>query len=293
MAFLIGSGLTHEAGISGQKPPERKYCLRIKNSFLSPFYQKSDLLKQLEGLMEILNRFYQHLLPQPCVCCGLKVIGNSLSLCEFCYYALPWLGHSCSICALPLADQNTNFCGQCLHKPPAFFAAKIPFRYDYPLDQMILDFKFQQGFTRGQSLSHLLIDFLRDVYKDEHLPDVLVPVPMYWQRRFLRGFNQSEILARDTAKTLSIPILTQVCIRHHHQQAQKDSNQQTRQSNLKNAFSINPKKLPLIQGKHVALLDDVVTTGATVRELSKLLMSNGAASVVVWALARTPRSESS
>jgi ComF family protein len=243
--------------------------------------------------MKTLNSIYQHLLPQPCLCCGLITPNSSLSLCEFCYYALPWLGHSCSICALPLADQNAHFCGQCLQKPPAFFTAKIPFRYDYPLDQMILDFKFQQGFARGKSLSHLLIDFLRDAYKDAYLPDAIIPVPMYWHRRFLRGFNQSEMLARDIARTLSIPRLTQVCIRHHHQQTQKDSNQKTRLSNLKNAFSINPKKRSLIKGKHLALLDDVVTTGATARELAKLLMSNGAASVVVWALARTPRSESS
>lgn len=243
--------------------------------------------------MKILNNLYRYFLPQPCTCCGQTLTNaNPLALCEFCHYALPWLGHSCSICALPLADHNASFCGQCLQKPPAFFAAKIPFRYDYPLNQLILNFKFQQGFAKGKSLSYLLIDFLRDAYKDEHLPDAIIPVPMYWQRRFLRGFNQSEILARDIAKRLSIPRLTKVCIRNNHHQTQKDSNQKTRQSNLKNAFSIVPKKRSLIQGKHLALLDDVVTTGATMRELSKLLMSNGAASVVVWALARTPRAES-
>jgi len=228
------------------------------------------------------------------VCCGLILPNsNPLALCEFCHYALPWLGHSCSICALPLTDNNAIFCGQCLQKPPAFFTTKIPFRYDYPLDQLILDFKFQKKFSRGKTLSHLLIDFLRDAYKDEHLPDAIIPVPIYWRRRFLRGFNQSEMLARDIAKTSSIPVLAKVCRRHHHQQSQKNSNRQTRQANLKNAFSINPKMQPLVEGKHVALLDDVVTTGATTRELSQLLMSNGAASVVVWALARTPRPESS
>jgi ComF family protein len=240
-----------------------------------------------------LHTIYHRLLPQPCALCQLPITQSKIiALCDECHYSLPWLGHSCSICALPLTDHKSHFCGQCIQKPPVFYAAKIPFRYDYPIDQMILDFKFQQGFARGKSLSHLLVDFLRDAYKDAYLPDAIIPVPMYWQRRFLRGFNQSEMLARDIAKTFSIPTLTQVCVRHHHQQAQKDSNQQSRLSNLKDAFSINLKKRFLIEGKHLALLDDVVTTGATARELGKLLMSNGPASVVVWALARTPGLES-
>lgn len=243
--------------------------------------------------MNILHSICYQLLPQPCALCKTPIAYNKTdTLCDHCHYALPWLSHCCSICTLPLADINSHFCGQCIQKPPAFLAAKIPFRYDYPLDQMILDFKFHQGFARGKSLAFLLIDFLRDAYKDEIFPDAVIPAPMYWRRRFLRGFNQSEILARDITKAFSLPLLTQTCIRHHHQQSQKDSNRQSRQFNLKNAFSINPKKRHLIAGKHLALLDDVVTTGATASELSRLLMSNGAASVVIWALARTPSTES-
>ncbi len=243
--------------------------------------------------MNQVNRIYHCFLPQPCALCQLPIpFGQPIPLCNSCHYALPWLGHSCSICALPLADANSHFCGQCIQKPPAFFAAKIPFRYDYPLDQMILDFKFHQDFAKGKSLSLLLVDFLRDAYKEEPWPDAIIPVPVYWRRRFQRGFNQSEMLANDIENLLSIPVLRRIGIRHFHQQTQKDSNRKLRQSNLQNAFSINPKKRPLIQGKHLALLDDVVTTGATAREFAKVLMSNGAASVVIWALARTPSSES-
>ena len=250
-------------------------------------------LTNKEGSLNLINLICHRLLPQPCRLCKTSIVYNKTdALCDHCHYALPWMGHCCSICALPLADLNSQFCGQCIQTPPAFFAAKIPFRYDYPLDQMILDFKFHQGFARGKSLAFLFIDFLRDAYKDESWPDAVIPTPIYWRRRFLRGFNQSEILARDITDAFSLPLLTQTCIRHHHQQSQKDSNRQSRQRNLTNAFSINPKKRHLIEGKHLALLDDVVTTGATARELSKLLVSNGAASVVIWALARTPRTES-
>lgn len=239
--------------------------------------------------MKFITRIVNRLLPLTCSCCdSLLKKETSFALCEYCHYALPWLGHTCSVCALPLVDQTSQFCGQCIQKPPAFLSTKIPFRYDYPLDQMILDFKFQQKLTPGKTLSQLMIDYLHDAYKDHHLPDAIIPVPMYWQRQFSRGFNQSELLAKDISRAFSLPLLKQICSRTQHQKTQKDSDKTTRTQNLKNAFSINPKQLHLIHNKHLALIDDVVTTGATAREVSKLLIANGAATVVVWALARTP-----
>jgi ComF family protein len=112
---------------------------------------------------------------------------------------------------------------------------------------------------------------------------------MYWKRQFLRGFNQSEQLALSLGKALCLPVLNRVCYRRHHNKPQKDSDKQSRQNNLRNAFAIQSRNLHLIENKHLAVVDDVVTTSATVREISKLLIKSGAASVVIWALARTPR----
>lgn len=239
--------------------------------------------------MKYLSIIFENLLPQTCCCCNSALAnGKPIALCEYCHYSLPWLGHSCSICALPLVDKAANFCGQCIQKPPVFLSAKIPFRYDYPLNQMILDFKFQHQLARSKTLSHLLLDYLHDAYKDQHLPDVIIPVPMNWKRRFYRGFNQSELLANDLARAFSIPLLQQICSRKPQQKTQKDSDKNTRYQNLKNAFTINHKWQHLIQNKHIALVDDVVTTSATVRTVSHLLVANGASSVVIWALARTP-----
>lgn len=239
--------------------------------------------------MKLITPILDSLLPSTCCCCdSLLRKQTSFGLCEYCHYALPWLGHACSICALPLADHTASFCGQCVQKPPAFFSAKIPFRYDYPINQLILDFKFQHKLSRWKTLSQLMIDYLHDEYKDHDFPDAVIPVPMYWKRQFYRGFNQSELLANDIVRAFSLPLLKDICLRKHHQKTQKDSNKNTRTQNLKNAFSINQRKLHLIRNQHLALVDDVVTTSSTVREISDLLISHGAATVVVWSLARTP-----
>ncbi len=228
------------------------------------------------------------LLPDHCACCRKRLHHDAnLALCNECHFALPWLHNCCSICSLPL-DATATICGKCLLRQPAFNGSKIPFRYDYPLNHLILDFKFKHHFARGKLLSQLLIDFLQDAYREHLLPDLLVPVPIYKWRRFQRGFNQSELLARDIAQSLRITNYPRLCYRTHHLQSQKDSGKQARLGNLKNAFTIDKRKSTLIKGKHLALVDDVVTTGSTVDELSKLLLQQGAASVVVWALARTP-----
>jgi ComF family protein len=227
-------------------------------------------------------------LPQSCACCQQKIPHTTdLALCNECHFALPWLGHCCVICSLPL-DSHTQVCGKCLLTQPDFASSKIPFRYDYPLNHLILDFKFNHHFARGKLLSQLLIDFLQDAYKDQPLPDALVPVPIHPWRRFRRGFNQSELLARDIARAIDIKAHYRLCYRQQQATSQKDSSKQARRDNLTNAFAVAPQKVSLIKGKHLALVDDVVTTGATVDELSRLLLQQGAASVVVWALARTP-----
>lgn len=228
-----------------------------------------------------------YFLPPRCSCCHSSLHPDaSLWLCEYCHYALPWLGHSCQICALPLADNSATTCGQCLQKPPAFSSARIPFRYAYPLDKLILDFKFNHGFAKGKLLSQLMIDFLQHDYQYQQLPDLLMPVPLHWWRQMKRGFNQSELLARDLSKALQIPLVH--CSRRHQQQTQKESNKKTREQNLRDAFLIDRQLQNRIHGQHIAVVDDVVTTGATAREMSQALMNKGAASVVIWAIARTP-----
>lgn len=238
-------------------------------------------------MTNIINSLITRLLPPRCLCCHANLAPASpFWLCEHCHYALPWLGHACEVCALPLADHATTVCGRCLQQPPTFSSSSIPFRYAYPLDKLILNFKFNRGFTSGRLLSQLMIDFLRHEYQYQPLPDLLVPVPLHWWRRVTRGFNQSELLAKDLSNALGIPLI--YCSRRHQQQTQKESNKRTREQNLRDAFLINHQLRSRIQGRHLAVVDDVMTTGATAREFSNSLIAKGAASVVIWAIARTP-----
>lgn len=229
-------------------------------------------------------KLFDHLFPAPCLLCGLASADYRL-LCPECDAALPRLSQQpyvCSCCALPLAS-DASLCGKCLRKPPAFSQSSIAFRYDHPLDSLIQQFKYRRQLSSGKLLARLLADTCRH---SEH-PDFLVPVPMHWRKRWQRGFNQSELLAYWVGKALEIPVLP-ACkqIRHHH--SQKGLGRRERLKNQRQAFAPNTAVTHQLANKHIALVDDVVTTTATARALSELLLKAGARRVDIWALARTP-----
>lgn len=246
------------------------------------------ILHRLGKLIEPLGNA---LFPGNCLLCA-NATGDSPhpNLCSGCLYDLPFAEHqhSCKICALTLASSGEH-CGQCLHQPPGFSHSHIPFTYQYPLDELIQGFKYRRHLASGELLAKLLVDYL-DHCRNEHLdwqsPDLIIPTPMHWFRRWRRGFNQADLLARAVARRLDIPLASRLVYRHKQVATQQGLSREQRQRNLRNAFGIrHPEQ---IQGKRIALVDDVVTTTATARELSRLLRKAGAADVQVWALARTP-----
>jgi ComF family protein len=229
-------------------------------------------------------RLLDQLLPAPCLLCGLASADYRL-LCPECAAALPRLSHECylcSCCALPLGS-DASLCGKCLHKPPAFSQSSIAFRYAHPLDSLIQQFKYRRQLSSGKLLANLLAD----TCQHSERPDFLVPAPMHWRKRWQRGFNQSELLAHWVGKALSIPVLP-ACkqTRHHH--SQKGLGRRERLKNQRESFALNTAAIHHLTGKHIALVDDVVTTTATARALSELLINAGAQCVDIWALARTP-----
>lgn len=246
----------------------------------------------LHHITNSLARLASGLLPCHCLLCGAS-LGNTL-LCADCELALPYLtGPHCESCALPLNTESA-YCGQCLHHPPAFSRALIPFRYAYPLDSLLHRFKYRRQLTQGRALAILWVDYLKDYYRqhpDRDFPDLLVPVPMHWSRRLLRGFNQTEIMGWDLAKALGLSHHSRLCRRRRRTPAQSGLTRKNRQHNLHNAFTLASGARATLDGRRVALLDDVVTTTSTTRALSQLLLAAGAADVQVWALARTPEQE--
>jgi ComF family protein len=165
-----------------------------------------------------------------------------------------------------------------------------PLRYEFPVDSLISRYKYQGHFCSGAVLADILLaelfkDQLSDSIRDQNKkPDLIVPVPLHWQRQFFRGFNQSQWLSQYLGQRLSIRVDAHLLKRCRNTPPQQGLKRTQRQKNLKGAFQVNRP----VEGKHIALVDDVVTTGSTVSELSQLLKKAGATKVEIWCLARTP-----
>lgn len=219
-----------------------------------------------------------------CVAC---LSPNSFNgLCLPCQNDLPINRWCCTLCALPLPFPASHaVCGECLTSPPPFTRSLIPFRYQYPIDGMIGRYKYngQRKFVRPliTDLSQHLKQHLAQAITT--LPEVLIPAPMHPQRLRKRGFNQAQEIAEHIGKELGIPTASEMVLRTRKVQAQRELNRNQRLTNLRGVFDVRTE-VP----KRVAIVDDVVTTGATVRVLASALANAGARDIQVWALARTP-----
>lgn len=230
----------------------------------------------------MVNSFLRHasfrLLPARCLLC-LTADCRDEDICPACRAELPWLGPHCERCALPLA--SGSLCGHCLRSPPLFDHCVAVWEYGYPIDRLIGRFKYQRQQLEGHLLARLALDRLAA----EPPPDVLVPVPMHWRRRLRRGFNQADTIARHWATALDIPIFSGL-YRRHYQAPQQGLSARQRQRNLRSAFAI--RRDASIANKHIAIIDDVVTTAATANSVAAILRTAGAGRISVWCLARTP-----
>lgn len=222
-----------------------------------------------------------------CLLCLGSAAGIAECICAACLDDLPWLGSACCQCALPLPNEDM-LCGQCQQSPPAFSQVVAPFRYAFPLDSLIPAFKYQHKLTYGRLLARLLQQAIIHYYQERQqaLPDLILPLPLHRARQAQRGYNQALELARPIARQLAVPLDRRNLTRQRATTAQQGLDAQQRRHNLQDAFRCRyPERL---LDKHIALVDDVVTTGTTVNEASRTLLAAGAASVSIWCIARTP-----
>lgn len=234
------------------------------------------------------------ILPNSCFLCGRKT-DDGAAICPDCETLLPFSEPACQRCALPLPGTlspssiaSTLMCGECISDEPAFSLSLAPLLYRKPVSTWISAFKYRARFREGHVLSSLLAKRLEEYYAGhpESLPEVILPVPVHWKRRLTRGFNQTEIIASHLARQLDIAVDKHLLVRQHFTPRQQQLGRVLRHKNLRSAFRINSGR------KHyqrVAVLDDVITTGATIREISRLLQNSGVKEIHVWAIARTPR----
>jgi ComF family protein len=179
-------------------------------------------------------------------------------------------------------------CDQCLKDPPAFEQVIAPWTYSFPVDSLITRFKHTAKWPYGRLLAELLAQSLQHRF-DEGLkrPDAMVPVPLARKRLRERGYNQAVMLARWLSDSLKINCDENLLLRTQDTTAQQDLDAKARKQNLLRAFALTPGAQ--IKGRHLALVDDVLTTGATAQSLARLLIRAGAAQVDVYCLARTPK----
>ena len=223
---------------------------------------------------------------QTCLLCD-EPAEAEMPICVACETDLPWLGDHCQTCALPLLAAGLT-CGECLLEPPAFEQVAVPWQYGFPVDSLITRFKHNAKWPFGHLLADVLGQYLQHRF-DEGLPrpDALLPVPLANKRLRQRGFNQAAMLARWLSESLDLPCEETVLRRVKDTDAQQSLDAKSRKRNLRNAFDLMPDAQ--VKNRHLALVDDVLTTGATAQALARLLMNAGAARVDVYCLARTPK----
>jgi ComF family protein len=226
-----------------------------------------------------ISAIIQRLLPaQPCVLCGGP--SESGCWCAACDAALPYLNAAhCPVCALPTPEGNV--CGQCLTSSPHFARTVAAFAYAFPVDRLVQALKFRERLILARHLADTLVQ------RVEVRPDYIAPMPLHPAKLRERGFNQSLELARRVASMLGVPLLVHACQRVRDTPPQSTLNWKERDKNVRKAFACTQD----LSGKHVAIVDDVMTSGASLNELALALRRAGAREVSAWVVARTLRNK--
>lgn len=221
------------------------------------------------------------ILPSDCLLCR-AADPSGLNLCPDCRADLPWLAPGCPRCALPLAAPDLP-CGACQARPPPFDTTVALFHYAPPVDGLVQQLKFGQGLHLARLFAGLLAERLADAPR----PDCILPVPLHPRRQRERGFNQALEIARPLARHLGCRVDTASCVRTRATPPQTQLSAAQRRRNLRDAFRL---ARPLA-ARHVAVLDDVMTTGSTLAAIAGLLRRAGAERIDVWVCARTTRDD--
>ncbi len=234
-------------------------------------------------LLKKLNKGITHgFFPYHCIICNDKA-NRELDLCMECETFLPWLKNACISCAIPLAFQGQSVCGACLKTPLPFHKLCVFFSYTEIIKKWVIGLKFQQQLVYAKIFGTLLAEKISSRYQSEQLPDRIIPVPLHKKRLNERGFNQAIELARPISKKLNIPIEYKKCQRVINTASQSKLPSNQRSNNVKNAFFAHQD----LAQQHIALLDDVMTTGHTFIEISRALYDVGVKRIDVWCCART------
>lgn len=205
-------------------------------------------------------------------------------ICHFCHERLPRLKPGCRVCAMPVGvavGVAVDLCGECLKQAPYFDQTVAAFHYEPPVDQMITGLKF----NASRHFLPLFCDYLQDAivhsYHPGQFPQALIAIPLHPAKLKSRGFNQAQLLAKRLGQSLAIPICNRGVTKIKNTAAQSSLDATDRHKNIRGAFRVTE-----VDYRHVAIIDDVMTTGATANELARQLKQAGVERVDLWCVAR-------
>lgn len=226
------------------------------------------------------------LLRQSCLLCASRH-ENEHGICQPCFTALPW--HKLPQC--PQCGLHTHavgsICGNCLNSHPDFDATHTLFTYDYPVDRLLQHYKYNNSLQLGHTFAQLLYENKLKQLSDIDKIDLIIPMPMHPTRLKERGFNQALEIARILSKKMRIKLDYKLCKRSKHTPPQASLPLKERVKNINGAFKVMTDSASHFQNKRIAIVDDVMTTSASLNELAKTLKQAGAAHVECWVVART------
>lgn len=224
-----------------------------------------------------MRTFFNTLFPMRCLLCDLTEKNNRF-ICDTCYCTLPVSKNNCKQCGITTPESET-VCTQCTINPPPFDYTFCLFNYEEPISSFITQLKFNCNLIMAKLFSQYWIDYFQN---QKDMPELIIPVPLHYKRLKERGFNQALEIAKPIGNYFNIPIDTRICIKLKNTAPQSSLSAAKRRNNLKNAFGLSYS----IDQQHVAILDDVMTTGNTASEIALLLKKVGVARVDVWCCAR-------
>jgi ComF family protein len=241
-----------------------------------------------EGPARMAGLALDALLPPLCLSCA-SAVDRPGSLCAACWQRISFIeGPACSGCGLPFEFEvgAGALCGACIAHPPAYRRARAVLRYDAHSRDLILKFKHADRLHGAPAFGIWLARAGAEILADA---DLLAPVPLHRRRLWTRRYNQAALLAQAAGKAAVVPVVTDLLRRNRHTVSQGGLSPAQRSLNVRGAFALRRGREHQIGGRNVVLVDDVLTTGATVEACARTLTRAGAAAVDVLTLARVVR----